>query len=62
MGTSDAADGQTHAFLFENGVVTDLGNLPGGTSSAAFGINEHGQVVGEATTSSGQTHAVMWTR
>ena len=31
--------------------ATDLGILPGGTSSYAYGINNSGQVVGEADTS-----------
>ena len=26
--------------------ITDLGTLPGGTRSSAFGINDHGQAVG----------------
>lgn len=40
-------DSITHAFLWENGVMTDLGTLPGGDiNSLAFGINNEGQVVG----------------
>jgi probable HAF family extracellular repeat protein len=37
--------------------MTNLGTLPGGTYSAAIGINNNGQIVGEADTASGQTHA-----
>ncbi|MBL9130617.1 MAG: hypothetical protein JNG86_05425, partial [Verrucomicrobiaceae bacterium] len=37
--------GARHAFLFSNGVVTDLGAVTG-TSSVAYGINNAGQVTG----------------
>lgn len=40
--------------------VTDLGTL-GGTGSAAFGINDNGQIVGIAAISSGDFHAFLWT-
>ena len=38
--------GEPHAFLFERGVLTNLGALPGLPSSAAADINERGDVVG----------------
>ncbi len=40
-----------HAFLWENGVMTDLGLLPGDEESGASAINNVGQIVG----SSGRT-------
>jgi probable HAF family extracellular repeat protein len=43
-----------HAFLWQNGTVTDLGTLPGVSNSHAYGINATGQVVGESG------HAVLW--
>ena len=51
---------RNHAFLWQNGVMTDLGTL-GGNSSAASAINAIGQVVGGATTAAPSTsHAVRW--
>lgn len=35
-----------HAFLYANGVLTDLGSLPGNDGSQANGINNRGQIVG----------------
>lgn len=55
------------AFIYSNGVMTDLGTLAGtniqGGYSSAHGINRLGQVVGEATTSlafNAPTHAVLY--
>src|SRR5205085_1012471 len=44
-----------HAVLWQNGILTDLGTLPGVANSHAYGINAAGQVVGE----SGRA-AVLW--
>jgi probable HAF family extracellular repeat protein len=38
-----------HAFRWQNGVLSDLGTLPGGTSSCTEWINERGVIVGGAT-------------
>lgn len=48
-----------HAFLWSNGVMTDLGTLGGGVSMA-YSINDSGVVVGEASTASGEMHAFVW--
>jgi probable HAF family extracellular repeat protein len=45
VGYSGLGNGTTHAFLYSNGVMKDLGTL-GGTNSYAYGINDHGDVVG----------------
>jgi probable HAF family extracellular repeat protein len=40
------ATGTGHAFLYHAGSLQDLGLLPGALSSAAYGINNAGQIVG----------------
>jgi probable HAF family extracellular repeat protein len=40
--------------------IGDIGNL-GGTAALAWRVNERGQVIGWATTASGNTHAFVWT-
>jgi probable HAF family extracellular repeat protein len=61
VGFSTTASGATHAFLWTDGVMIDLGTLPGGLHSSAHGINKAGQIVGSSGTASGETHAVLWT-
>ena len=50
------------AYLWEKGVVNDLGTLPGGHSSGATAINPAGQVVGASETAAHESHATLWTR
>jgi probable HAF family extracellular repeat protein len=59
VGGSTLPSGDTHAFLWEKGVMTDLGTL-GGRYSDAFGINDRGQVVGVSETAEGDNHAFLW--
>ncbi len=56
-----------HAIVFENGTLTDLGAIPGDNSSASFGINDSGLVVGASENGSidpltgfPEYHAVVW--
>jgi probable HAF family extracellular repeat protein len=51
VGWSSTASQDTHAALWNNytNVPQDLGTLPGGTISYAYGINSSGQVVGFST-------------
>lgn len=56
--TSTGADCESHAFLWEKGLINDLGTLCGelclgGNRSAAIGINNGGQIVGYSN------HAMM---
>lgn len=47
-----------HAFLWSNGIMTDLGTL-GGSVSMAYSINDSGVVVGQASTPSAEMHAFV---
>ena len=48
VGYASSATAGGHAFVWRDGVMTDLGTLTGGTSSAAGGINRLGQIVGSS--------------
>src|SRR6185369_8680200 len=50
----------THAFLWTGGRVHDLETLPGGDYSAAFDVNNFGDVVGYSNTG-GNLRAFLWT-
>lgn len=56
----------THAILYANGQLTDLGTLSGGDYSRAEGLNNQGQVVGTASIGSTEgggsfvLHAFLW--
>jgi probable HAF family extracellular repeat protein len=47
VGSADSSDRNTYAFLYSNGVLTNLGSLAGqGYGSEAYAINNVGQVTG----------------
>src|SRR5215468_3960051 len=50
---------QPHAFLYNNGAITDLSTL-GGSQSAGTSINAAGQVAGHSLISNGDTHAFLY--
>ncbi|HUJ72630.1 MAG TPA: hypothetical protein VLZ30_10315 [Verrucomicrobiae bacterium] len=49
-----------HAFKLVNGTYQDLGTLPGGDWSAAYGVNESGTVVGDGDLANGLFRAMVW--
>src|SRR5262249_12139913 len=50
-----------HAFLWQDGRMSDLGTLPGFQTSTAEGINASGHVVGYAWNSRGDSRPFLWT-
>ncbi len=61
-GEAKTAKGLTHAFLWENGAMKDLGTLAGQAFSMANGLNNLGEVVGygRSSATTGQTKALLW--
>ena len=59
-GYSITSAGNTNAFLYSNGAMTNRGTL-GGARSGATAINSIGQVVGYATNSAGTYNAFLYT-
>lgn len=57
-----ADDGIHHAVLWGSGGIVDLGDLGNlwDTDSAAYGINDAGQVVGGSYNDAGEFHAFLW--
>jgi probable HAF family extracellular repeat protein len=63
VGTADQPTGQFirfTGFKWQNGVLTNLGVLPGGDWSVAQGINNSGVIVGQGSSSIGAIRALMW--
>jgi probable HAF family extracellular repeat protein len=62
VGYAQVRSGESHAFLYQAGRLTDLGTLPGGTQSYAYAINNLGQAVGASDSSAGAQLAVLFDR
>jgi probable HAF family extracellular repeat protein len=54
-----ATDAAFHAFLWQGGVMTDLGTLPGDLNSWANNVNSKGQIVGTSFPETG-SRAFIW--
>ena len=60
VGTSYSSDGRPRAFLWSDGVMIDLGALPGHIQAGANDINDRGQVVGRSVDADWTPHAFLW--
>lgn len=59
VGSTGTSEAGVHAFVWDKGVMTDLGTLDG-SFSIATGINPKGQVVGYAGATYPAQHAFLW--
>jgi probable HAF family extracellular repeat protein len=62
VGRADLPGGVSRAVIFSDGVITDLGTLPGGTTSVGRAINNRGDVACLSDTAAGAFHACLWRR
>ncbi len=61
VGLSNTLVGDTHAFLLQNGHMTDLGTLYGNNRSVATNISQNGLIVGNARVDFFHEHAFLYT-
>lgn len=60
VGSADTPQWLRHAFIWEDGVMTDLGTLSQHSQSEANDVNNLGQAVGISTNTGWGTTAVLW--
>lgn len=62
VGWAQGAEGRTHAFFWEDGVMSDIGQLSGHDSAIAYDINEAGHMAGRSwhSATSAQYRACLW--
>jgi probable HAF family extracellular repeat protein len=60
VGWATDPEGCAHAYFWNGGPLQDLGLLPGGTYSVAYGINQRGQIVGIADRADGNQVSFLW--
>ncbi|HET6445050.1 MAG TPA: HAF repeat-containing protein [candidate division Zixibacteria bacterium] len=60
VGFSKIAEEETHAFMWEDGSLTDLGIIQGSLTSVAHDINDLTQVVGYLVMDDRSAHAMLW--
>src|SRR5205823_392789 len=58
VGGSHNFESRVHAFLWELGIMRDLGSL--GQFSVAYDVNETGAAVGQTDVGNGELHAALW--
>ena len=56
----DSNGNDLEAFLWQNGMATGLGTLPGDVTSAANAINDKGQVPGQSCDANGNCRGFVW--
>ncbi len=61
-GQTDALSGlpETHAVLWQDAQITDLGTLPGGNESFASAVNDSGRVVGFSTNGTADPYSIFY--
>lgn len=62
IGSADLPPGGIifHVFLWQSGVVRDIGTIPGDVEGSGGAINDNGQVVGQSCDGSGNCRAFLW--